>query len=84
MISSRSRPARGAWVEILVGEFFTSMITSRPARGAWVEILEYDSEQVISKSRPARGAWVEIIIVGKFCSVEVDCRAPQGARGLKS
>ncbi len=33
-----SRPARGAWVEILVGEFFTSMITSRPARGAWVEM----------------------------------------------
>ena len=33
-----SRPARGAWVEILVGGGNGDQTQSRPARGAWVEI----------------------------------------------
>ena len=36
---SRSRPARGAWVEISQTANTTTLWTSsRPARGAWVEI----------------------------------------------
>ena len=34
-------------------------------------------------SRPARGAWVEILILIDEIGV-LHCRAPQGARGLKS
>ena len=33
-----SRPARGAWVEILVNYGRDCHNRSRPARGAWVEI----------------------------------------------
>ena len=33
-----SRPARGAWVEILPLNDGTFFDVSRPARGAWVEI----------------------------------------------
>ena len=34
-----SRPARGAWVEILIeANYGEEEIQSRPARGAWVEI----------------------------------------------
>ena len=34
-----SRPARGAWVEILILIDEIGVLQSRPARGAWVEIL---------------------------------------------
>ena len=34
-----SRPARGAWVEILTDWLKNPSIESRPARGAWVEIV---------------------------------------------
>ena len=33
-----SRPARGAWVEIVRGCGGMITVESRPARGAWVEI----------------------------------------------
>ena len=35
-----SRPARGAWVEILILIDEIGVLQSRPARGAWVEISE--------------------------------------------
>ena len=34
----RSRPARGAWVEIELPDEVIDAMLSRPARGAWVEI----------------------------------------------
>ena len=35
----RSRPARGAWIEMSGGSSKDRMYaTSRPARGAWIEI----------------------------------------------
>ena len=55
-----SRPARGAWVEMLVGFVFRAIWESRPARGAWVEILNALKLCISPASRPARGAWVEI------------------------
>ena len=58
----KSRPARGAWVEIskqMYGE--NGQLTSRPARGAWVEIIPKIEDALAQcESRPARGAWVEI------------------------
>ena len=37
-----SRPARGAWVEIMVKCYHNMKeLSSRPARGAWVEMLVY-------------------------------------------
>ena len=55
-----SRPARGAWVEILSQIEWLVMPESRPARGAWVEIDWSDAQKLQLKSRPARGAWVEM------------------------
>ena len=37
MIGS-SRPARGGWIEIAVGELLDVFRESRPARGGWIEI----------------------------------------------
>ena len=36
-----SRPARGAWVEMLSEAAAAKKSKSRPARGAWVEILHH-------------------------------------------
>ena len=33
-----SRPARGAWIEILQGYVKPKAWKSRPARGAWIEM----------------------------------------------
>ena len=81
----RSRPARGAWVEILIVRPSTPPAsTSRPARGAWVEIQ--NAERMSAErctSRPARGAWVEMRPVVALAVRDLR-RAPQGARGLKS
>ena len=33
-----SRPARGAWIEIVIGFLSRILERSRPARGAWIEI----------------------------------------------
>ena len=57
---SQSRPARGAWVEILLPDVKLGDWLSRPARGAWVEISLVASGSSFIMSRPARGAWVEI------------------------
>ena len=56
-----SRPARGAWVEILLLWIGSEIRLSRPARGAWVEIFPMGERfAALTWSRPARGAWVEI------------------------
>ena len=57
----RSRPARGAWIEIYIIRGFYLPVKSRPARGAWIEIAtcqRMEKEDV--QSRPAWGAWIEI------------------------
>ena len=56
-----SRPARGAWVEILIGAPMALTQKSRPARGAWVEMYIIFCTSGCTWSRPARGAWVEMI-----------------------
>ena len=35
----KSRPARGAWIEIVPAEPKPERKSSRPARGAWIEML---------------------------------------------
>mgnify|MGYP004725130887 CR=1 FL=1 len=65
-LKEKSRPARGAWVEIrksLVAE--TGTLSSRPARGAWVEIRKLLAVNSGNASRPARGAWVEMSTSGR-------------------
>ena len=82
LLQEWSRPARGAWVEIMYSYFNPNPAGSRPARGAWVEISITTRATKPKTSRPARGAWVEI-----KQRTNLDCgrsrRAPQGARGLK-
>ena len=57
--------------------------TSRPTRGAWIEICNASRASSLDRSRPTRGAWIEILCtMGN--SLSQSCRAPHGARGLKS
>ena len=59
-----SRPARGAWIEIVQPYTPGShTLLSRPARGAWIEMLIPWSAIQNGRSRPARGAWIEIMII---------------------
>ena len=53
-----SRPARGAWVEMLhgAGEIRSQVAKSRPARGAWVEIILALSRRRIRTRRAPQGA----------------------------
>ena len=56
----RSRPSRGAWIEILMCTGAPSLKTSRPSRGAWIE-MSFDRRSTSGfASRPSRGAWIEI------------------------
>ena len=51
-----SRPARGAWVEIVVVLVCASMLRpSRPARGAWVEILVNRPQRCAKPVAPRKG-----------------------------
>ena len=38
LLYAKSRPARGAWIEISVLAMMPTGIGSRPARGAWIEM----------------------------------------------
>ena len=38
LISHRSHPARGAWIEIIIQKTIPAKTVSHPARGAWIEI----------------------------------------------
>ena len=51
----RSRPARGAWVEIHLLRRCLPHLTSRPARGAWVEMLKRYAIRAISVVAPRKG-----------------------------
>ena len=79
----RSRPARGAWVEIGGAASLELLAqSSRPARGAWVEIEAVGRSKGGRRCRAPQGArglkWLTQLI-----KRQVRGRAPQGARGLK-
>ena len=59
----KSRPARGAWIEIIKPNLQDKVAKSRPARGAWIEIVEQEQRAIPRRSRPARGAWIEIRVL---------------------
>ena len=50
-----SRPARGAWVEMVVCAHAASDMQSRPARGAWVEIRTIQSSALLNVVAPRKG-----------------------------
>ena len=58
---SKSRPARGGWIE-MARPFFQCGDAgwSRPARGGWIEIILLMDENDPIVSRPARGGWIEM------------------------
>ena len=79
----RSRPARGAWVEIRSERDVLPLHHRRAPQGARGLKCKFMYQGYgDSTSRPARGAWVEIFLKRVYSEFEV-CRAPQGARGLK-
>ena len=82
LFNNVSRPARGAWIEIIRHCEADLHERSRPARGAWIEICSTMLSNSCEKSRPARGAWIEIRFGAEGASQSI-CRAPRGARGLK-
>ena len=53
---SGSRPARGAWIEILIALFLALLPLSRPARGAWIEIQVIDVADGVLNGRAPQGA----------------------------
>ena len=56
-----SRPARGAWIEIMRSANISQKSASRPARGAWIEMSLPGVSFASMMSRPPRGAWIEIM-----------------------
>ena len=57
----KSRPTRGAWIEISKIAQPPMLRRSRPTRGAWIEMGSPRSYPWQWKvSRPTRGAWIEI------------------------
>ena len=82
-MTMRSRPARGAWIEIAISLSENPASASRAPQGA--RGLKFDAEHIggcLAVSRPARGAWIEMSRTRTSSSWSTG-RAPQGARGLK-
>ena len=51
-----SRPARGAWIEIVVCSHVPVMyLPSRPARGAWIEICDVCACSTLYRVAPRKG-----------------------------
>ena len=86
-IGEKSRPTRGAWIEIKRILSGAPEIWSRPTRGAWIEIMSLLSQAMEARARrlarPPRGAGKEIRSP-RFFWRGWSRRAPHGARGLKS
>ena len=74
---------RGAWIEMLVKQNSTAVISSLPVRGAWIEMSRSKSGRTLGASLPVRGAWIEIDGVFLQHSPKSG-RSPCGERGLKS
>ena len=81
-MGERSRPTRGAWIEIGVSMARNAVHWSRPTRGAWIEMSRASFTMPMLASRPTRGAWIEIDCFSRSNSF-TNRRAPHGARGLK-
>ena len=78
-----SRPARGAWVEILILiDEIGVLHSSRPARGAWVEMQILIVKPSLENRRAPQGARGLKSRKSNNCGLSCS-RAPQGARGLK-
>ena len=61
MVSTASRPARGAWVEIQMDNTGNKIPSGRAPQGArGLKSKQCSPGMEESLSRPARGAWVEI------------------------
>ena len=54
-IAEKSRPARGAWVEIKAARASQQRRRSRPARGAWVEMLTFQCDEIPTAVAPRKG-----------------------------
>ena len=50
-----SRPARGAWSEILALRELLMRKRSRPARGAWIEISTAERKRLSASVAPRKG-----------------------------
>ena len=96
----QSLPSRGAWVEIVGGNYECTANQSLPSRGAWVEISGRGTSCIGKGSLPSRGAWVEISMAAMCLALTLSLpsrgawvemrdvlrrgRSPRGERGLKS
>ena len=80
----RSRPARGAWVEIRSDLSSVFPFASRPARGAWVEIpiAQIYCAYTLSRRAPQGARGLKYLFPASPVAHDAR-RAPQGARGLK-
>ena len=59
-----SRPARGAWIEILSMDEAAHLVQRRAPHGArGLKSAERNGRGGQFRSRPARGAWIEIAVV---------------------
>ena len=57
----KSRPARGAWIEILIRPVSKVLLRCRAPHGArGLKCLACRDDASFYVSRPARGAWIEI------------------------
>ena len=55
-----SRPARGAWVEILILIDEIGVLRRAPQGARGLKFVALGIYKFVKESRPARGAWVEI------------------------
>ena len=65
-----SRPARGAWIEMLIRSRIASNMYGRAPHGArGLKSKRYTFYVSQPMSRPARGAWIEIMNMLADCSM---------------
>ena len=73
----RSRPRKGAWIEILRRNSWPGMVDSRPRKGAWIEIARKKWSTSRAGVAPARGRGLKS--AGYSRGSEVDGRPRKGA-----
>ena len=80
-IAKRSRPARGAWVEITLVKYRYHLIHCRAPQGARGLKFRETVDTIVDGqvSRPARGAWVEIKSPSIYTVAPI-CVAPRKGR----
>ena len=83
LLSRRSHPSRGAWIEMPTHKVTGKRQGRRTPHG--VRGLKLDDVKkglVVLKSHPSRGAWIEIVLPLRAVRSTVR-RTPHGVRGLK-